>query len=738
MGRPPQIRSAVLEALRDHPFLSRRQLELYLHCSSAGVRYNLRELRKRGWVWQTNAHQPLIRTRAIYALTEAGIQELARQSKVSYRDYVSHYRLSADRLSRLIIMLERGFQLRTLFLWLSGSNSRRGLLELNPGTQRRKTSQTISKKDVNKKTQDGSTTTTSATNPRTWDAITWDVEVGKLFSTKHSAVWIPFHAAAVMWRVAEQPRITPGVSSSVHRDAGNTKDGRWSFVVVEFDVRRVPVERDRERLTQFVAAQDDPRYWGKDKEQSFPVLLIVAQDELRLQEYYNLLRTAALARQLPMPRAYLTTLRTMLSLRQDRSAPIWYSTISGRRTSLLFDTEGLATPVPTQPLWRKMPLIETGGQIRDGKNSGVTLAPHAFRSAGVTPLFLSSKLGIENKQGAKIDLEEKRASLARNTGVIVPELATAGSIVQTSASDTSKTDSQVAIAESNRPATAGDLNPESLNEFAQIALFLKPLAKEILDEIAAHPLLTRQDLALLLKVSVRRIRIAIAELQQLELIELHRDRYVIAQMGQQYLAQVAGFGNAVKRYARARGWGNGFDSLLRHWEHTQAENEFFLNLAEVALERGHRLTWLSELEARLYYEAGQTWHSFLPDGRGTYIAGKKRYEFALEMDRSRSSLERFRGKFVEYDACVNSNVLLSEGVEFLRLLVVTTSWERAEAWRRAALQVQVRLPVFITTAGRLQASGIDAPIWLRGDLANSENAATSPKVYCFECFGERK
>jgi DNA-binding PadR family transcriptional regulator len=658
MGRPSRIRNAILEALRDHPLMSRRQLELYLHGSSAGVRYGLRELKKHQWIWQTNARQPAMRARAIYALTQAGIQELARQSRTSYHEYLVRYRLSPDRLNRLVLMQERVFQLRTLFLWLAGSQTKRTPNLAGSHSSRKKASHANPHQKAGQSTGRESASNGAAPESQFWQVLTWDVEVGKLFSTKRSAVWIPFHGAAVMRR------------SSTGSGKESSKE-QWAFIVVEFDVGRVAVERDRERLAQFVAAQDDPRYWGKEKEQLFPVLLIVAQDELRLQEYYNVLRSAALARQLPMPRAYLTTVRAMLSLRHDRLSPIWHSTISSHRTSLLFDTEGSTIPLADQTLWRKLPLNETIGQSENVETSGV-YAP------------------------------------------------------------------EVADAETKMPIDRKDSRTDSLSEFARIALTLKPLTKQLLDEIAAHPLLKRQDLSMLLKVSLRRIRSAIAEMRPLKLIEVHEERYLIAPRGQQYLAQVAGFGNAVGRYARARGWGNGFDSLVRHWEHTQAENDFFLALARVARERGHRLTWLSELEARLYYEAGQDWHSFLPDGRGTYIAGRKRYEFALEMDRSRSSLERFRGKFAEYDACVSSNVLRSEGVESLRLLVVTASWERAEAWRRTALEVKVRLPVFITTHDRFAASGVDALIWLRGDVAHTESAAASPKEYCFDCFGGKE
>jgi len=372
---------------------------------------------------------------------------------------------------------------------------------------------------------------------------------------------------------------------------------------------------------------------------------------LRLQEYYNLLRSAALARQLPMPRAYLTTFDALLSFRRDPTGALWYSTISGRRTSFLADTAGLTAPFPDQVPWRKMPLHQTGQ--------------------------------IEN--------------------------ATMNSIENAS---------------------------ESAHAFAQIALNLTPLEKRLVDEIAAHPLVTRQDLVLLLQASLRRIRPALMKLQAFELIQVHTGRYLIARKGQQYLAHAAGFGNAVRRYVRARGWGKpqGFEELLRHAAHTQAENEFFLHLADIARARGHSLIWLSELESRLYYEAGQRRHSFLPDGRGSYIAGDARYEFAVEIDRSRVSQARLQRKLAEYEACVSSNVLRSEGVELLRLLVVTRSWERAETWRRAAQSVRAQLPILITTFDRLDASHADARIWLRGDVQSSEPATTSPKVYCFGCF----
>jgi len=607
VGNASPIRNEILQALRDHLFLSRRQLELYLGYPERTTRQGLRELQIRKWVWRTNARQPWMHARCLYAPTQAGIEALAQKANTPLAEYSLRTGFNPTRLERLVLTMERVFQLRTFFLWLMSAKS---------------------------------------SEPWCWRAIQWDVEVAKLFSAKGKGVWIPFHGAALMQRGAV-------------RKTEATKDAPWAFVVVEFDLSHVPVERDRERLHQFVASQDDPRYWGKEKEAFFPILLIIAQDELRLQDYYNVLRSAALSRQLPMPRAYLATVGAMLSLREDSTLPIWYSTISGRRTSLLSDTEGVAVPLPEQTLWRKMPLNQVGPE----------------------------ELGAEN------------------FGTISPELNVAGE----------------------------DL-ADNTHSLAKIALGLQPLEKRMLDEIAAHPLLTRSELILLLQASLRRVQPGLAKLTSLKLVQTHDNRYLVAPKGQQYLALTAGFGGAVQRYARARGWGKGFDALIRHGEHTKQENRFFLHLARVALDLKHSFTWLSELESRLYYETGQRRHSFLPDGRGTYIAGSARYEFAVEIDRSRSPQERLRVKLAEYEACISSNVLRSEGIELLRLLVLTNSWERADTWCQAAQSVHARFPIFITTFDRLYASSADAPIWLRGDDFVSGSAASSPKVHCFECF----
>lgn len=596
------IPDRVLQVLCDHPFLSRRQLELYLGCTGRYARRGLAKLLQRGHIRHFNAHQPWLHTRALFAPAALGIEQAAQQVGMEPRDFSWQKGLHLARLERLAVSMQRVFQLRTILLWLG-----QGAVT------------------------DGGNTS--------WSAVAWDVEIGRFFSTPREAFWVPFHGGALFRRTV----------------AEDTSETRWIPAVIELDLGRVAVDKDRERWLKFVMAQDDPRFYDKDKEYRFPVLVIVARDEFCLQDYYALLRALALSRRLPMPRAYLTTWNEMLTLRNDNTASIWYSTASGQRVPLLFDLEGIPTAVPDQIPWRKMPLFTAGAD-----------------TTGTAALEFSDEV----------------------------EHSDAGSVKQ----------------------------------LPRLAFALLPLEKRALDEIAAHPLLKVEELALLLNASQFRVGTALARLEAFKLIEQHDDMYLLAAHGEHYLAMVAGFGNAVRRYAHARGWGRGYAMLLKHREHTRAENEFFLHLAAIARVRRHALAWLSELESRLYYEAGNRRHSFMPDGRGTYQAGNWRYEFALEIDRSRASQAKVRRKLAEYAACVNSNILRREGIELLRVLIVTNSWERADMLWDVAIRSAGGVPIFITTFDRYRASGADAAIWLRADETGEDSAVETRKVHCFECF----
>ncbi|MCL5950387.1 MAG: replication-relaxation family protein [Chloroflexi bacterium] len=645
----------VFQALHDHPFLSRRQLELYHGRAYRMIHLHLKSLANRGWIERHNARQPWMRTRALFSLTEKGVARAAANARAKEQDYGRQMGLDLPRLEQLLVMMECVFQVRTFLLWL----------------QQKKANWD-------------------------WAMPYWDVEVDKLFDTGDESFKVPFHGAGVMVR----------------------PNGRWNMVAVELDLRRVPVEKDRERLVRFVLAQTDRRFSRPENREEFPVWVLIAQEEFRLQDYYAVLRATATAEQLPMPRAYLTTFAQMRALRDDPALPIWHSTVSGQRKALLADAVGSSSPLPIQPPWSKLRV-----EPQKGKQDIITWKWLADLSQGADQ---------------KLDLREVKHC--------------AGAI----------------------------------------ALVLKPLEKRVLEEIAAHPLLTTDEMALLLRLAPWRVAEAAQRLVELDFAAEHvlpttvrdnapeankprraseRKRYLLAEGGLHYLAMIAGFQSRVERYARARGWAQGFDSLLEHWQHTHEENAFFLEMARIAEERKHELVWLSELESRLYYDYGndslvkvkrprpraevddsrprsdteakrKNWRrSFLPDGRGTYIANGQRYEFALEIDRSRMPMAKFQRKLSEYFAAVASNILRGRGIELLRLLIVTNSWERAETLEESATKIQEKLksakflPVLITTFDRLRASGIDHPIWLRaGQTSEKGSALTAAKDYSFDCF----
>lgn len=497
---------------------------------------------------------------------------------------------------------------------------------------------------------------------RVWQIVRWDVEIECEFHVRDKSIRIPFHGAAHIKR----------------------QNGRWSMVFVEFDTGRVPIANLGERMRALVEAQNDPRF-AYSRTEDFPTHIIIAADSLRLQAYYSHLRTHSIARHSSLPSAYLAVASEAIKMRDDPTAPIWYSSSLGRRTTLLFDASGNTTTCPTSPTWQLL---------------AQTNAYHANYDVKIEPL------------GSKEKVKTR------------------------------------------------------LIHLASLSLALEPLDKQLLDEVARHPLLTADELALVLQSTLWYVETRLRQLVHWKLIEAYTftdskclnqmadqnespesgssnqvAHYLIGKPGIRYLAVVAGFDNRVSVYAQARGWGKGLDVLLKHYEHTQQENAVFLQLAQIAQRRKHTLTWLSELESRLYYDINDRRHSFLPDGRGTYIADEHRYEFTVEIDRSRMSRKKLRRKMNEYIACLMSNVLRGELVERLHILFVTQSWERAETVRKTVLalarekQAEQVLDLYITTFDRLQASGADAAIWIRIQAEQARCFGTTfPKTYCFDCF----
>lgn len=253
---------------------------------------------------------------------------------------------------------------------------------------------------------------------------------------------------------------------------------------------------------------------------------------------------------------------------------------------------------------------------------------------------------------------------------------------------------------------------------------LTPQTKRVLNEVAAHPMLGGAEIAELLQDESAQVWRAVRQLSELGLIkpiaQAGETRYVISEVGIAYLAAVNGLRRLAKSYARARGWTRGLNAIIRHWEHTRIENQLFLQLARQARERQADLEWLSETESRLYYGArGRRW-SFLPDGAGTYQTEQKKIHLAVEIERSRMSVQRLRTKLTLYCAYLETRLYRDESRETFRILFLTTTWARADKIRRVAHELaRIRgvnvLPLWLSTITMFEEYGIGKPIWRRAD-----------------------
>lgn len=263
-------------------------------------------------------------------------------------------------------------------------------------------------------------------------------------------------------------------------------------------------------------------------------------------------------------------------------------------------------------------------------------------------------------------------------------------------------------------------HPSTLDSVAALKRDLTPQAKLVLKEIAAHPMLSKNELAELLRAAPKRVLVSLTQLENWKLIQAmnaeEEVRFVLTDVGVAYLAAVSGFGRRARKYAIARGWKRGTSMLVRHWQHTRTENEFFMQIVRAARASGARFLWLSELESRLYYAAsGRRW-SYLPDGGGIYKLNGVSIQFALEMDRGNVSHKRWRKRLSQYHAYLDSARLRTTERDKFRLLVITTTWTRAKNLRRVALQTALMrqsrvLPMWVTTLDSVQVRGLIEPIW---------------------------
>jgi DNA-binding PadR family transcriptional regulator len=272
-----------------------------------------------------------------------------------------------------------------------------------------------------------------------------------------------------------------------------------------------------------------------------------------------------------------------------------------------------------------------------------------------------------------------------------------------------------------------DQPARSSTDLLQFKLQLAPQAKRVLQEVAVHPLLTAEELAFLRNADPERVEREVKQLAQWELIRAYAKKgrcyYTLAILGLRYLTAAAGYGRAVRAYARQRGLRGGTRRLLFHFQHTRVTNAFFLGWMRLAREQGATFRWDSELASQRYFREqdqryrGGTFrlHSFLPDGSGVWERNGEWFRSVVEIDRTHESMKNLIAKFGEYYAWQQWREREWRDRRVVHVLVVTTGWKRSqtirEANERACPSGAMPLVLWVTTFGAIGQSGMDAPIW---------------------------
>ncbi len=204
-----------------------------------------------------------------------------------------------------------------------------------------------------------------------------------------------------------------------------------------------------------------------------------------------------------------------------------------------------------------------------------------------------------------------------------------------------------------------------VEHLAALSIATRAMGKQVLEWLGHHPLLSADDLAVLLRVPTQLADRLLHDLARQELIDWTGERlkeeqeavrrYFLTRLGLRLLA--ARDGVPPRRYSRhgiiaspsesKNGGGGRLATLLRQLDHTVGANRFFVRLiAEGGKGRPRLVRWLSTSEAALRFTFGETTHWLRPDGAGDIYWEGKVQRFYLEWDRGTvgwpDMIEKFR------------------------------------------------------------------------------------------------
>jgi hypothetical protein len=250
-------------------------------------------------------------------------------------------------------------------------------------------------------------------------------------------------------------------------------------------------------------------------------------------------------------------------------------------------------------------------------------------------------------------------------------------------------------------AGEGSPAPSNLERLAALSVVTSPIEKRMLEWLGHHPLLSTDDLAVILRVSPQAAQRLLDNPLRYSLVDSIHERledeasasrrYFLTQLGLKLLA--ARDGVPPRRYARhgvvaaampGKQVGGRLQTLLRQLDHTVGVNRFFVRLIAEGAKGGPRLVrWLSASEAAQRFTFGDAVHWLRPDGAGDVYWQGRVQRFYLEWDRGTTRWPEMVEKLRVYAAFfAKAGPDGAEEGSLPEVLFVTTSPQReAMAWR---------------------------------------------------------
>ncbi len=278
------------------------------------------------------------------------------------------------------------------------------------------------------------------------------------------------------------------------------------------------------------------------------------------------------------------------------------------------------------------------------------------------------------------------------------------------------------------PASVIEPNGIELDTLAVTALTLSDTDHRLIRLIAAHPLLSAQDMTHLANRYPSQIATALVRLVKFGLVERmtipaheslmecaevetdNRTRkrkretgfYIVTERGERYLAALDGFATALAQYRQVKMWSpEQTQRRVREWTHTRLTNLLFVKLTRAAHVRGFELEWVSESESRLYFSLNGERRAFLPDGRGVLHAGDKHIHFVVEIDTARSNADKLRRKIARCYASVVARLVPDNVDERTTILFITHSTERMNHLVQIAREIELEMDPTQTSLRRV-------------------------------------